>query len=41
VTAGTIMHASKLPLTMWFWTLLVIGARTTPAPYRVLIRKAA
>ena len=19
VTAGTIMHASKLPLTMWFW----------------------
>ena len=25
VTAGTIMHASKLPLTVWFWAVYLNG----------------
>ena len=26
VTAGTVMHASKLPLTVWFWAAYLMAA---------------
>ena len=28
VTAGTIMHASKLPLTMWFWAAFLMATHS-------------
>ena len=28
VTAGTIMHASKLPLTMWFWAAFLMSTHS-------------
>ena len=28
VTAGTIMHASKLPLTIWFWAAFLMATRS-------------
>src|SRR3954454_22476720 len=28
VTAGTIMHASKLPLTSWFWTAFLMATHS-------------
>jgi len=34
VTAGTIMHASKLPLTIWFWAAFFLWRRTPTASRR-------
>src|SRR6516164_5059474 len=33
VTAGTIMHASKLPLTTWFWAAFLMATPPTGSPH--------
>ena len=35
VTAGTIMHGSKLPLTAWFWAACLIAAHHRPFDPRI------
>src|SRR5512144_236449 len=32
VTAGTVMHASKLPLTVWFWAAYLMATTPTASP---------
>jgi hypothetical protein len=32
VTAGTIMHHSKLPLTMWFWAAYLMATHSNASP---------
>ena len=34
VTAGTIMHHSKLPLTTWFWAAYLMATHSNSLPRR-------
>src|SRR3954447_21835724 len=36
VTAGTIMHHSKLPLTIWFWAAYLMATHSNSLPQRRL-----